>query len=206
MAKKHKNTLNMNELNNIRNEIIAYQEQKRNVWINMYILYSAVFVLGLELSYYMFLVTYLIILPFQAAINNLEWNVSRLSAYIRIFYEEKDESLNWESMNVNYEAYRKYLSRMEGKLSGWIRNTSAAQLGFLSTLFFIGKFIYEKHLDNFGIIEFSLILISVILFLVALTLSMDCKKSYTDELEYITRKYKEYVENKCDKTKTFSGS
>ncbi len=196
MSRKHKSIVNMNEFNNIRNEIIADQEQRRNVWINMYILYSAVFVLGLELSYYLFLVTYLIILPFQATINNLEWNVSRLSAYIRIFYEEKDENLNWESMNVNYETYRKYLSRMERKLSGWIRNTSAAQLGFLSTLFFVGNLIYEKHLDNFGIIEFSLILISVILFLAALVLSMDYKKSYTDELEYIIRKYKEYVDNK----------
>ncbi len=114
-------------------------------------------------------------------------------------YEEKDESLNWESMNVNYEEYRKYLSGMERKLSAWIRNTSAAQLGFLSTLFFIGNLIYEKHLDNFGIIEFSLILISVILFLVSLKLSIDYKKSYTDELEYVTRKYKEYIENrKCN--------
>ena len=34
MAKKNKKT-NMNELNNIRNEIIADQEQRRNVWINM---------------------------------------------------------------------------------------------------------------------------------------------------------------------------
>ncbi len=126
MSRKHKSIVNMNEFNNIRNEIIADQEQRRNVWINMYILYSTVFVLGLELSRYLFLVTYLIILPFQATINNLAWNVSRLSAYIRIFYEEKDESLNWESMNVNYEVYRKYLSRMEGKLSARIRNTSAA--------------------------------------------------------------------------------
>lgn len=94
MAKKRKIALNMNELNNIRNEIIADQEQRRSIWINMYILYATIFVLAMQWSYYLFLVTYLIILPFQATINNLAWNVARLSAYIRIFYEEVDESLN----------------------------------------------------------------------------------------------------------------
>ena len=72
-----KNKENMNELNNIRNEIIADQEQRRSVWINMYILYVTLFVLGLQWSCYLFLVTYLIILPFQATINNLVWNVAR---------------------------------------------------------------------------------------------------------------------------------
>jgi len=89
MSKKKKNILNMNELNNIRNEIIADQEQRWNVWINMYVLYIALFVLGIQWSYYLFLVTYIIILPFQATINNLVWNVDRISAYIRIFYEKK---------------------------------------------------------------------------------------------------------------------
>lgn len=103
MAKKRKIVLNMNELNNIRNEIIADQEQRRTVWINMYILYTTIFVLAMQWSYYLLLVTYIIILPFQATINNLVWNVARLSAYIRIFYEEYDESLNWESMNANYD-------------------------------------------------------------------------------------------------------
>ncbi|MCI8796066.1 MAG: hypothetical protein HFG89_04320 [Dorea sp.] len=135
MAKKRKIVLNMNELNNIRNEIIADQEQRRTVWINMYILYTTIFVLAMQWSYYLFLVTYIIILPFQATINNLVWNVARLSAYIRIFYEEYDESLNWESMNANYDMYRKYLGKMENKLSSWIRNTSSAQLGGLSSFF-----------------------------------------------------------------------
>lgn len=136
MSKKHKVVLNMNELNNIRNEIIADQEQRRNVWINMYILYSTIFVLSMQWSYYLFLVTYLIILPFQATINNLVWNVARLSAYIRIFYEEEEDSLNWESMNANYEVYRKYLGKMENRLSSWIRNTGAAQLGGIYNVFY----------------------------------------------------------------------
>ena len=153
----------MNELNNIRNEIIADQEQRRSVWINMYILYVTLFVLGLQWSCYLFLVTYLIILPFQATINNLVWNVARLSAYIRIFYEEENKSLNWESMNANYEVYRKYLGKMESSFSAWIRNTSAAQLGGLSTLFFIGGVVFNKGMKNITYLDILLIILSIIL-------------------------------------------
>lgn len=198
MAKKHRKT-NMNELNNIRNEIIADQEQRRSVWINMYILYAALFAVGIQWSYYLFLVTYLIILPFQATINNLVWNVARLSAYIRIFYEEDDETLNWESMNANYEVYRKYLGKMESKLSAWIRNTSAAQLGGLSTMFFICMLIYNKYSVGMNILDILLILLSIVLFGVALKLSIDYKKRYKDELESITYQYKEYIKNKSNK-------
>lgn len=186
---------NENELNNIRNELVADQEQRRNVWINMYVLYAALFVLGIQVSYYLFLVTYLIILPFQATINNLVWNVSRLSAYIRVFYEEEDESLNWETMNANYDIYTKYLKKMEGRLSAWIRNTSAAQLGGMSTIFFIVMLIYDKHLSGIEVFDIFLIIASVLLFLISLKLSVDYNKSYKAELESITRQYKNYLES-----------
>lgn len=188
-----KNKENMNELNNIRNEIIADQEQRRSVWINMYILYVTLFVLGLQWSCYLFLVTYLIILPFQATINNLVWNVARLSAYIRIFYEEENKSLNWESMNANYEVYRKYLGKMESSFSAWIRNTSAAQLGGLSTLFFIGGVVFNKGMKNITYLDILLIILSIILFFVALKLSFEYKKRHKEDLERVTPQYKEFV-------------
>lgn len=195
MSKKHRITLNMNELNNIRNEIIANQEQRRSIWVNMYILYTTIFVLALQWSYYLFLVTYLIILPFQATINNLVWNVARLSAYIRIFYEEDDESLNWESMNADYDIYRKYLGKMEGKLSARIRNTSAAQLGGLSSTFFLCELIYNKYSIGIKMLDIFLIILSIVLFIISIKLSADYKKRYKEELEDVTRKYKEYIKS-----------
>ena len=161
--------------------------------INMYILYSTIFVLSMQWSYYLFLVTYLIILPFQATINNLVWNVARLSAYIRIFYEEEEDSLNWESMNANYEVYRKYLGKMENRLSSWIRNTGAAQLGGLSTTCFISMIIYHKYAIGFGTIDKSLIILSIVLFFISVKLSAEYKKRHKEDLESVTRKYKEYL-------------
>ena len=36
----------------LRNEIISIEEQQRNVWIYMYVIFCSLFVLGLERSHY----------------------------------------------------------------------------------------------------------------------------------------------------------
>ncbi len=45
----------------LRSEIISFLEQQRTVWIYMYVLFCTLFVLGLQLSHYLFLVTYIIL-------------------------------------------------------------------------------------------------------------------------------------------------
>lgn len=195
MSKKSKKFMNINELNNIRNELVSDQEQRKNVWINMYILYASIFVLSMQWSYYLFLVTYLIILPFQATINNLVWNVARLSAYIRIFFEEEDETLNWESLNANFVPYRKYFGKMENRLTSWIRNTGAAQLGGLSTLCFNCMLFYHKGFYEIKILDKFLVILSFVLFLISVKLSAEYKKRYKEDLENVTRQYKEYLLN-----------
>lgn len=59
----------MSEYESLRNEIISLEEQQRNVWIYMYVLFVTIFVLGLEVSYYLFLVVYIITIPFQVVLN-----------------------------------------------------------------------------------------------------------------------------------------
>ena len=90
----------MDEYNALRAELLSKQEQKRSVWLHMYILYISLYVLGFEVSHYLFLLTFLIIIPYQASINNLEWTTARISAYIRIFYEDKETTQRWETMNA----------------------------------------------------------------------------------------------------------
>lgn len=158
------------ELNNLRNEIISDQQQKRNVWLHMYILYVSLFVIGLEVSHYIFLLTFVILIPYQEVINNMDWNVSRISAYIRIFYENKDPNLNWETMNTKYTPYRTYLDKRVKGISGFIRNAGSIHLGFLATAFFIGQHLIENYTANGGSISFDIIdtlllILSVVLFL-----------------------------------------
>ncbi len=88
---------NMNEYESLRNEIISFEEQERNVWIYMYVIFCTLFVLGIELSYYLFLVIYIILIPFQVVINRYGWSVAKISTYIRIFYEKEQKDLKWEA-------------------------------------------------------------------------------------------------------------
>jgi len=89
-----------------------------------------------------------------------------------------------------------YLGKMENKISARIRNTSAAQLGGLSTLFFISMLIYNKYYIGIGFIDICLILLSIILFCISIKLSADYKITYKEDLEYVMRQYKEYLKSK----------
>jgi len=188
----------LDELNNLRNEIISKQEQKRNVWLHMYILFISLFVLGLEISHYLFLLTFVILIPYQEVINNMEWNVSRISAYIRAFYEEDYPDLNWETMNTHYSAYLEYLKKQVRGVSGFIRNAGSIHLGFLATAFFIGRLLKENFIANDGVfilepIDILLILFSIGLFFVTVLINLDSRTNHKPDLEPIIKGYKEEV-------------
>ena len=65
----------MNEYAALRNEIITMEELERNVWIYMYVLYVTLFALGIEFSYDLLLLTYIILIPFQTVINRYQWHI-----------------------------------------------------------------------------------------------------------------------------------
>ncbi|MDE6590458.1 MAG: hypothetical protein K2K53_09000 [Oscillospiraceae bacterium] len=188
----------LDELNNLRNEIISKQEQKRNVWLHMYILFISLFVLGLEISYYLFLLTFVIIIPYQEVINNMEWNVSRISAYIRTFYEKDNPDLNWETMNTHYRPYLDYLEKRVKGVSGFVRNAGSIHLGFLATAFFVGCLLKENLMANDGafvlsIADIFLILFSVGMFFITVRVNQESKIDHKQYLEPLMDGYKEEV-------------
>lgn len=157
---------NMSEYESLRNEIISIEEQQRNVWIYMYVLFVTIFVLGLQLSYYLFLVAYIILIPFQVVINRYSWSITKLSTYIRIFYEKYQKNLKWENMHV-FNDYKEYYKKINKSISGIIRNTSAMQLGFLTTIFFIVYLLknnYVEHQFYLNNIDMVFLLMSICLF------------------------------------------
>lgn len=107
----------MNEYAALRNEIITMEELERNVWIHMYILFVTFFALGIELSYNLLLLTYIILIPFQIVINRYQWFIAKVSTYIRIFYEQDDDNLNWESMHITIE-HKEYSKKFNTSLYG----------------------------------------------------------------------------------------
>jgi len=188
----------LDELNNLRNEIISKQEQKRNVWLHMYILFVSLFVLGLEISYYLFLLTFVILSPYQEVINNMEWNVSRISAYIRAFYEKDDPNLNWETMNTHYSPYLDYLGKRVKGFSGFIRNEGSIHLGFLAMAFFVGYLLKENYTENGGffaldLLDLFLILFSIGMFFITVLFNRDSKIDHKKDLEPLMIGYREEV-------------
>lgn len=76
------------EYESLRNEIIALEEIQRNVWLYMYVTFCSLFVLGLQWSHYLFLVTYVVIIPFQCVYNDYWWSISKIATYIRVFLKK----------------------------------------------------------------------------------------------------------------------
>lgn len=177
----------------IRNEIISIQELQRNVWIYMYVLFGTLFVLGLEWSNYLFLVSYVILMPFQCLINDYQWSISKMSTYIRIFFEEEDKEIGWESLHI-YSGYKEYYRNKSKSIRGIIRISGAVHLGFLSTFFYCWNILHNSFVNKIymiGVVELIWIIISVILFAALIMINKDFYHDYDNELEKVMRKYKE---------------
>lgn len=156
----------MSEYESLRSEIISLEEQQRNVWIYMYVIFLTIFVLGLQLSYYLFLVAYIILIPFQVVINRYNWSITKLSTYIRIFYEGSRKKLSWESLHV-FQDYKEYYKKFNRSISGIIRYTGAVQLGFLTTIFFMVYLLKNNYIEQqfcLSNIDIAFLLISICLF------------------------------------------
>lgn len=183
----------MSEYESLRNEIISLEEQKRNVWIYMYVIFVTTFVLGLQLSYYLFLVEYIILIPFQVVLNRYNWCVSKISTYIRIFYEGGEKNLRWESLHV-FEDFKEYDKKNNRNFFGIIRYTGAIQLGFLTTIFFIIYLLKNNYIEQqfcLNDIDILFLLVSIYLFFLILILNKEYYKDYNGELEKVMSKYKD---------------
>ena len=160
----------------LRNEIISIEEQQRNVWIYMYVIFCSLFVLGLEWSHYLFLTTYIVLIPFQCVINNFLWSIHKLSFYIRVFFEDGNAELNWESFH-QYYLYVEYYRKKSKSINDIIMTSGATHLGLLATSFFcvhILKNAYQNKHFVLNDMDIILMLFSVILFFARASLIIFC--------------------------------
>lgn len=184
------------EYESLRNEIIALEEVQRNVWLYMYVIFCPLFVLGLQWSYYLFLVAYVVIIPFQCVYNDYWWSISKISTYIRIFYEEENKNMNWESFHV-HSIFRNYYNKKRKNIIDQIRFCGSVFLGVLSTGFFCGytlKNTYCNEVFNLGILDVLLIILSVLLLLAIIIINKTYSNKVYSELEDVTRGYKKYID------------
>lgn len=182
----------INEYESVRNEIISMEETQRNVWIYMYVLFCTLFVLGLEWSHSLFLVSYIILIPFQCAINDYKWYINNMSLFIKVFFENEKDGISWETLHA-YNLYKKFDAQKKKKIRNIIKNSGAIHLGFLATGFYCGYTLSNSFIDNKYVLELSnifLIILSIVLFVVLVMLNKDYYKVQTPELEAIMVEYK----------------
>lgn len=118
----------------------------------MYVLYLTMFSLGIEVSYYFLLVTYIVIIPFQSAINSHARIIRMISTYIRIYYEEKYSFINWETFCVSDEYNNFHKITYKGIQK--VLYMGSVQLGGMSTILFVFFVLMNNFQNNMFILEF----------------------------------------------------
>lgn len=186
----------------LRNEIITMEELQRNVWIYMYILFCTLFVLGLQWSHSLFLVSYIILIPFQCVINDYRWSICKMSTFIRIFFENKNKDISWETLHVS-EVYKEYDRRKKRSIKSIVGMSGAIHLGILATGFYCGYTLSNSYVDNKFILDFggvALIILSIFLLMILIMVNRKYYKNYDTELEDIIKKYKKEREELKNKS------
>lgn len=186
------------EYSSLRNEINSIQEQQRNVWITMYTLYVAIFVLAAELSSNIIILSsYFILIPFQLIINSQNWSIQKISIYILCFYEQEDANTHWEGLH-SFSQYKKHYKKYgDGR---WFHFMGATVLGGISSLMFVVNKMLSIFQNESNFIELDIMLIvgAIGLFAVLLIINIKYKNKYDDKLMEVIRNYKcsiRHVEN-----------
>ena len=189
---------NITEYESLRNEIIATQGARENAILYMYTVYIALFVLSIEYSHYILLVTFVVLIPFQARILKAEASIAKISAFIRLFFEQETIDMHWESLQETLAEHPQYVkdhNTIVDKLSG----TGATQLGCLSTIFFLFKVLKEATYTQFpeyiALPDVIVILVSLVGVGFTVYITMKYKKGTYKAEERQIEQYKQELQN-----------
>jgi len=131
----------------LRNELILIEEMQRNMYIYMYSIYAVLYAVGVQFGNIFFLLTYIVLIPFQSKIDLYNWSITKMSIYIRVFFEEKRNDIHWESLQT-YPLLIRAEKHKKNTLAGIFSRYDAALLGCLATISFI--FIEIKKFFSFN--------------------------------------------------------
>ena len=199
MKENTKFSENMCEYESLRNELIATQGTRANLILYMYTAYISLFVLAIQFSHYLYLVTFIILIPFQAKIVRAKHAIIRFSSYIRIFFEEERNDMHWESLNVS-NITKPYFDKVNSSFISWFSGTSSIQLGVLSTICFVSHVIVQfvNNTTNPSYIDCFLVAVSIICIFLIDAINDAYPPSQDKELDDTIRKYKNSIEHNQD--------
>ena len=178
----------------LREEILATQGTRANIIMYMYVVYISLFVIAMEWSSYIFLLTFIVLIPFQAKIVRCKYMISKLSAYIKIFFEEERTDMHWETLHKS-SVTKAYFTKMDNNFISKLSGTGAVQLGILSAVCFIWQIMQKSYIVDNKIlyitpIDIFLIILAIIGVVVIAIVNSEYKRNYVTELEDYIRQYK----------------
>ena len=177
---------NEREYESIRNEIVSLNEMRNNLWINMYVIYISLFSFGLQFSYDLFLVTYIVLIPFQMKMNQYKRMVLEAGIYIKAIYEDNSK-VGWEIFHFRDE-YIKIHNKGKWYL---MVGTGSTQLGLLSTIFYIFFAVKNNGFYQIFYVDTLLVLLSLFLLIVLVMVNWNTTKVIDVNIyENIIEKYK----------------
>lgn len=119
----------------LRDEAIRLQGEQNSFVLGMYTIYAALLAVGSNKLPFLF-ATYIPILSFQAMINYKNWQIAKVSLYLRVFFEEKRNDMHWSTFHC-YKEYIKLHDKMTFSFEGIFRNAGAILLSLLTTILII---------------------------------------------------------------------
>lgn len=194
MSKKNKNRENIHIYDSLRSEILLIEELQRNIWIAMYASYLTLFVVALEWSYYIFLLTYMVLIPFQSQILRYRWSIRRMSEYIIVFFEQQRKDMHWETFH-NSDNFKKYYKKFNKNLASIFSGTGVIQLGGISTITLWG-FIINRYVKGLNItwVDILCIILSLFCMIIIIILNRQYNKGYGNDVSDIVKEYKDKID------------
>lgn len=133
----------------IRDEIVLLMSEHNTHITNLYIMSITILGLGYTLNRpILFLLLYLVIIPFQVLINNKEYMMVRCGVYIKKYIEAEQKDLKWEQRVHKVDAKFNELYKFKiGKLQ--IENRVCDYGAFIFALIALGSYVlYTVDVNN----------------------------------------------------------
>lgn len=179
------------EYTSLRAEIIGEQSSIINLLIAMYTIFVAIITFAIEKQKsFLFIPAIFITILFKLQLLWKKTGVLRLAAYIKVYYEDKYEEINWETSIVLAEKYRgKYLKK-------WFRIVSipsSKSATFLVVFAYLLNLLYiYQYGQNISIhiveIIFGSIGVIVSLYIDVVESCGDLKEKFIQEFEELNKR------------------
>ena len=151
----------------LRSEILLVEEMQRNMYLYMYSIFAVLYVLGVQFGHIFFLITFVVLIPFQSKINFYSWSITKMSVYIRVFFEETGNTIHWESFQT-YPKHLQLYGHKNNSVWGFVSRVNTALLGILAA----ASFIIEEVKNFVHVSSKSEVIISILLIVLSIILAI----------------------------------